>query len=137
MQMSPSHMLLAKRAHAYISLSLGLVVVVGFGTGDLGGRAGVHFVLQLCDLVRQLLQGLHNVGSLLRFHPSVLLQAVYQGLNKGCSEREGVNDRKRNGKDEKKEVALRLILPSDTQSASAASLASSFSCPAGVLMPPK
>lgn len=55
-----------------------MLAVVGFGAGDLGSR--VHFVLQLCDLLRQLLQGLHDVGSLLRFHPSVLLQAVYQGL---------------------------------------------------------
>lgn len=71
---------LAKRARTYISLGLGLVVV-GFGAGDLGG--GVHFILQLCDLLRQLLQGLHDVGPLLGFHPPVLLQAVYQGLEEG------------------------------------------------------
>ena len=52
--------------------------MIGFGAGYLCG--GVHFILQLCDLLRQLLQGLHDVRSLLWFHPSVLLQAVYQGL---------------------------------------------------------
>lgn len=59
-----------KGPQTYISLGLGLAVV-GFGAGDLGG--GIHFILQLGDLVSQLLQGLHDVGSLLGFHPSVLL----------------------------------------------------------------
>lgn len=67
---------LTERVRTYISFGLGLAVV-GFSAGHLWGGAGVHFVLQLCDLLRQLLQGLHDVGPLLRFHPSVLLQAVY------------------------------------------------------------
>lgn len=75
-------------AQTYISLSLGLAVV-GFGAGDLGG--GVHFTLQLGDFVSEFLQGLHDVGSLLRFLSSVLLQAVYQGL-----EEEGQAVRERN-----------------------------------------
>lgn len=68
----------AETAKTYISLGLGLAVV-GFGAGYLGGR--IHFILQLGDLVRQVLQGFHDVGSLLGFHPSVLLQTVYQGLD--------------------------------------------------------
>ena len=81
-------MLVQKRPQTYISLGLGLAVV-GFGAGHLGGGIWVHFVLHLCDLLRQLLQGLHDVGSLLRFHPSVLFQAVYQGLEEeGQGERE-------------------------------------------------
>lgn len=87
---------LDKWAQTYISLGLGLVVV-GFGAGHLGGRVRVHFVLQLRNLLRQLLQGLHDVGPLLRFHPSVLLQAVYQGLDEeGQTVREKM---KRTGKE--------------------------------------
>lgn len=67
----------ASVVQTYISLGLGLTVV-GFGGGYL--RSWIHLVLQLGDLVGQLLQGLHDVGSLLGLHPSVLLQAVYQGL---------------------------------------------------------
>lgn len=69
----------AKRVQTYIGFGLGLAVV-GFSAGHLRGRVRVHFVLQLCDLIRQLLQGLHDVCPFLRFHPSVLLQAVYQSL---------------------------------------------------------
>lgn len=80
-------MLLVKMAQTYISLSLGLAVVC-FGARDLGG--GVHFILQLRDFVCEFLQGLHDVGSLLGFHSSVLLQAVYQGLvEEGQAAREG------------------------------------------------
>lgn len=75
--MKHSTMLPTKVTSTHISLGLGLGVV-WFGAGYLGG--GVHFILQLRDLLRQLLQGLHDVGSLLGSHPSVLIQAVYQGL---------------------------------------------------------
>lgn len=119
-------------AQTYISLGLG-PAVVGFGTGDLGGRIRVHFVLQLCDLLRQLLQGLHDVGPLLGLHPPVLLQAVYQGLEE-YEERRWC---KKVGKENMREKKGRGVLPSDTRSASVTSLASSFSCPAGVLTPPK
>lgn len=153
----------AKRAKTYIGLGLCLTVV-GFGAGDLGGW--IHLVLQLGDFVCQVLQGLHDFGSVLRFHPSVLLQAVYQGLEeekrsserrKGGKRREKEREQGEFGKDEtskrhrtqinrmRRRTArgaeinglLRPVLPSDIRSVSVASLASSFSCPAGVLMPPK
>lgn len=117
----------------YISLGLGLAVV-GFGTRHLGGWVRVHFVLQLCNLLRQLFQGLHDVGPLFGFHSSVLLQAVYQSLEEGGKAGKGtVKTRKK----QTKRGRLGLLLPSDTQSVSLTSPASSFSCPAGVLMPPK
>lgn len=70
--------------------------MVGNGSGHLRGWVGGHFVLQLCDLLRQFLQGLHDVGPLLRFHPSVLLQPVYQSLTgkEGRAKRESVKDMK-------------------------------------------
>lgn len=52
--------------------------MVGFSAANLGGD--VHFILQLGDFVCKFLQGLHDAGSLLGFHSSVLLQVVYQGL---------------------------------------------------------
>lgn len=48
-------------------------------------RARADLVLQLRDLLRQLFERLHDVRSLLRLHPSVLLQTVYQGLRMGGS----------------------------------------------------
>lgn len=89
-----------ERAKTYISLGLGLAVV-GFGAGRLRGRTRVHLVLQLCDFLRQLLQCLHDVGPLLRFHPSILLQAIYQGL-KEEEEGQAVREEKRVKKRETK-----------------------------------
>lgn len=80
--MKPVNLDVSERLRAprtYISLCFGLAVV-GYGGGHLRGGAGVHFILQLCDLLGQLLQSLHDVGSLLGFHSSVLLQAVDQSL---------------------------------------------------------
>ena len=60
-----------------VNLALGLAVVGGGGAHQ---RRGGHVVLQQADLVGELLQGLHDVGPLLRPHRPVLLQAADQRL---------------------------------------------------------
>lgn len=82
---------------AYVGLGLGLVVAV-FGRPGLGRRVGVHVVLKLPDLLRQLLQRLHDVRPLLGLHPSVVLQPVYQGL---AGDGRAVRENGANGKKEK------------------------------------